>query len=126
MFDTDCANVIFFGSQFRFFHEAIEALFDNLGFPFSEMFSTSPYFFVVIHASSDFLKPLMIGDPLTIETKLKGMGNSSWTLLFDLFRNEELVGRGEIVQVCLDAKTRDKMRIPDEFRNKVINYLKAI
>ena len=88
------------------------------------MFSTSPFLFVVAHASSDFLKPLMIGDPLEIQTKLKGMGNSSWTLLFDMFRDGVLVGRGEIVQVCLDSKTRLKMPIPDEFREKVEQYLK--
>jgi len=123
MFDTDCANVIFFGSQFRYFHEAIEVLFDQIGVPFSVMFSTSPFLFVVVHASADFIKPLTIGDPIEIQTRLKEMGDSSCTLLFEMFREETLVGRGEIVQVCLDAKARTKIRIPDSFREKVQNHL---
>ena len=123
MFDTDCANVIFFGSQFRYFHEAIEVLFDQIGVPFSVMFSTSPFLFVVVHASADFIKPLTIGDAIEIQTRLKEMGDSSCTLLFEMFREGTLVGRGEIVQVCLDAKARTKMRIPDSFREKVQNFL---
>ena len=123
MFDTDCANVIFFGSQFRYFHEAIEVLFDQIGVPFSVLFSTSPFLFVVVHASADFIKPLTIGDPIEIQTRLKEMSNTSFTLFFEMFREGVLVGRGEIVQVCLDAKTRTKMRIPDEFRQKVQNHL---
>jgi 1,4-dihydroxy-2-naphthoyl-CoA hydrolase len=123
MYDTDCAGVIFFGSQFRFFHEAVEILFGKIGFPFKILFTTSPIVFVIVHAEADFLKPLEIGDHLEIQTALKHLGTTSIALSFTIFRKHEIVGKGEVVQVCLDAKSRKKQEIPAPLREALTKAL---
>ena len=123
MYDTDCAGVIFFANQFRFFHEAIEEIFEKTGVPFKTLFSTSPFIFVIVHASADFHQPMAVGDRLIIETHLKKIGTTSVAFSFKMFRDAVLVGKGETIQVCLDAKTRKKQEIPADFKKSILKVL---
>lgn len=112
MYDTDMAGVIFFARQFYHIHEAIEELFEKANIPFATLFTKSDFVFVIVHAEADYHKPLSVGDPLTIHTTLGRIGTTSLALHFDLYRNQELVGRAKTIQVCLSAKERTKTAIP--------------
>jgi 1,4-dihydroxy-2-naphthoyl-CoA hydrolase len=123
MYDTDMAGVIFFARQFYYIHEAIEELFDKAGIPFTSLFSTSDFVFVIVHAEADYYKPLSVGDPLIIQTTLGEVGTTSVALNFTIYRNEELVGNAKTIQVCLKAKDRAKTPIPDHFLKKLKEIL---
>ncbi len=123
MYDTDMAGVIFYAKQFYYIHEAIEDIFEKLNIPFVDLFTKSPYIFVIVHAESDYIAPLNVRDKLRIKTEVGKVGVHSITLNFSLFRGEDLVGRAETVQVCLDAKSRKKKSLSKEFVEKISSLL---
>lgn len=114
MYDTDAAGIIYFASQFRFAHDAFESMLDREGFRFQKFFTELPYFFVIVHAESDYYSSLYIGDCIDVSIKVAKIGKTSATMESEIFRDGELMGRVQTVHVCVDKQTRKKQLIPDE------------
>lgn len=123
MYDTDMAGVIFFARQFYHIHEAIEELFEKVNLPFAKLFADSEFVFVIVHAEADYHQPLAVGDPLLIQTTLGKIGTTSLALHFTIYRNQQLVGKGKVVQVCLSRVGRKKCPIPPPLVDKLRDIL---
>lgn len=124
MHDTDMAGILYFARQFRFVHDALEDLVEKEGFNFNYLFRNSDYVFVIVHAESDYLKSVNVGDTLEVHVETESLGNSSFTLAYKIFTGGVMIGKAKTVHVCLDAKTRTKIAIPDALR-KVFEKYKA-
>lgn len=124
MHDTDMAGILYFARQFRFVHDALEDFFESGGCTFEELFQKFTVIFVIVHAQSDYLKPLKAGDQLEVHLCIEKMGDSSVVFSYEIYRDgNELVGKAKTVHVCLDRITRGKATIPEEFRSKFSKYL---
>ena len=113
MHDIDAAGVIFFAHQFRLMSDAFEDYIRDLGQDFSELVTNSGYHFVIVHAESDFLKPVKLGDELRIAVKKQDQSTHSFTIQYELYNGDTLVGTCMSVHVCIDARTRKKTALPD-------------
>ena len=122
MYDTDAAGILYFASQFRFVHDSFEALMEHEGVSIQDMFKKSDVIFVIVNANSDYIQPLTLGDKLTIYCHVKRIGATSVTFFYELFKDEELVGKAETTHVCLNKISRTKQVIPDSFRDKLEKY----
>lgn len=70
--------------------------------------------FVIARAEVDFIKPVFIGT-VDVHTKVTHIGNTSFTLEYEIVNGEgELCARGRTVQVLIEPKSGDKMRIEGE------------
>lgn len=124
MHDTDMAGILYFARQFRFVHDALEDLFESEGYKFEDLFQDYNFIFVIVHAESDYIKPIKVGDKLEVHLSIEKMGDSSVILLYEIYRDgQELVGTAKTVHVCLERIARIKMSIPDDIRSRFTKYV---
>ena len=117
MYDTDAAGILYFANQFRFIHDTFEEWITSHGWGFDRLFDDSPYTFVIVHAESDYLHSITVGDVLDIQLSVDRIGDTSFTMKYDLFKGDIKVGLVKTVHVVLDKKTKQKCSIPDELKN---------
>lgn len=127
MHDTDMAGVLYFPRQFRFAHDALEDFIESLGYTFEQVFHEERFVFVIVHASGDYLAPLHVGNKLEVHVNILHIGQSSFSVGYDIYKiekgNKTLVGRAKTVHVTLDSKTRNKIPIPENFKNLLAKHL---
>lgn len=117
MHDTDMAGRLYFAKQFRYVHDALEDMVESEGLDFHKVFHEEQFVFVIVHCEADFYEQLKVGDPLTVHLSCEHIGQTSFVLFYEIFRNEnELVGTAKTVHVSLDTKTGAKIPIPDKLR----------
>jgi 1,4-dihydroxy-2-naphthoyl-CoA hydrolase len=111
---TDAYGIIFFANQFKFCHDAFQALLDHLGFPLPPTRNDVPSMFVIVHAECDYLAPIHVGDKLTVEVVAEKIGTTSLIMGYR-FTNQRgvQVGRGKTVHVFIDTKTSQKVPLTD-------------
>lgn len=123
MHDTDMAGILYFPRQFRFAHDALEDFVASEGLSFNEVFLKEDFVFVIVHAEADYYKPLQIGDQLEIHLIIEKIGTTSFTIRYDIFSEQTLVGRAKTVHVTLHGKKREKIPIPLKLRQKLKKHL---
>lgn len=124
MYDTDAAGILYFASKFRFAHDTFEALLAVEGHNFHEFITQNDFMFVIVHAEADYKKSLIIGDDIEIRAYITKIGNSSFTLRYDVWNKEKgMVGSAQTVHVAIDKKTRRKRDIPDSMLGMLQKYL---
>jgi len=123
MYDTDAAGILYFGNQFRFVHDTFEAMMETKGWNFQRLFDVEPFIFVIAHAESDYLGAMHVGDKITVTGSVSHIGNTSFSLIYEIHKVGILVGRAKTVHVCLDKVTRTKIAIPESFKPVLMDYL---
>jgi 1,4-dihydroxy-2-naphthoyl-CoA hydrolase len=115
--DTDSAGLLFFAHQFKIAHDCYEAMLASIGFSLSWVIRESDFLLPIVHAESDFIKPLGVDDPLELHLRVEKLGVSSYTLFHDIQNaGGETVGTVRTVHVVVDKKTGRKTAIPEKFR----------
>jgi len=124
MHDTDMAGRLYFARQFRFAHDALEDLVEHEGFEFDYLFHKEDFVIVIVHCEADYYKPLKVGDLLATRLTVERAGTTSFTLLYQFYKEEgeELVGTARTVHVTLDKKSGEKIEIPGRFRKILEKY----
>ena len=122
MRDTDAAGLIYFAEQLRIAHETFEAYLDDKGLSFSYLLKTSPYMVPIVHAESDYRAPLFVGDKLDVQLCVDHIGTSSFTMRFDLTKEDgTTVGQAKITHVAIDRTTRKKIPVPEEIKEHLVH-----
>ena len=81
---------------------------------------------VVARAEVDFIAPIYDGDTfLDIELWVSAIGNSSFTMTYELKMKGALVARVKTVQVTVDMSTKKSSPISDEQRAFLTKYLET-
>ena len=81
---------------------------------------------VVARAEVDFVAPIYDGDTfLDIELWVSAIGNSSFTMTYELKMKGELVARVKTVQVTVDMSTKKSQPIGDDQRAFLTKYLET-
>jgi 1,4-dihydroxy-2-naphthoyl-CoA hydrolase len=114
---TDAAGLLFFGHQFHLAHDAYEQLMEEIGFSFAHIIAETSFLVAIVRAEADFTAQLYVGDRLTIQVMVEKLGETSYTLAYDLVQPERgPVGSVRTVHVCIDKKTRQKRQLPNDLR----------
>jgi 1,4-dihydroxy-2-naphthoyl-CoA hydrolase len=117
LYDTDAAGFLFFGSQFRFAHEALEEFLDHLGLPIARIIRGGRTLFPVVHAEADYRAPLAAGDRLSVQVAVRAIGERSFTIGYHLLLPD---GReaGSVVTVhsALDRASGSSCPLPEAVR----------
>jgi acyl-CoA thioester hydrolase len=77
---------------------------------------------ILAHISLDFRKQVTFGDKVQVETKVSKVGNSSVTLLQNIFANGELAAEVKSVVVLFDYEAQKPKVIPGELRTSLEDY----
>jgi acyl-CoA thioester hydrolase len=78
---------------------------------------------ILAHISLDFRKQVTFGDKVYVETKVAKLGNSSVTLLQNIFANSEAAAEVKSVVVLFDYETQQPTAISETLRAKLEDYL---
>jgi len=115
--DTDAAGLLFFAHQFKLAHDAYEGFMEEIGFGFASIIREAGFLVPIVHAEADYKTGLSVGDKVTIRLRTVNVGNSSFTLAYDLLDSgDRAVGSVKTVHVCMDKETRKKKPLPDGLR----------
>lgn len=113
--DTDAAGLLFFSNQFKIVHDAYESLLEKIGFGFAELLQHKDNFLPIVHAESDYKKPLFVGDNLEVQVRVTNIGKTSFTFGYKLLSSDNLlVGTAQTVHVTIDKKTNQKIPLPSD------------
>lgn len=114
MHDIDMVGILYFPRQFRLVHEALEDFLDSEGYGFDRIWHEENFLFVIVHCESDYLAPLKLGDKIVIQVNVTHIGTTSFTIAYRIYKEDQkLVGTAKTVHVTLEAKSRQKIPIPE-------------
>ena len=116
MHEVDAAGVLFFAQQFRLVHDAFEAFMESKGLSLAKILDSEDFALPIVHAETDYKMPLSLGDRIIIKLNLKEIGETSFTLAHEIFKEGRLAGKGETVHVSVDKKTGAKIPLPPAAR----------
>jgi len=121
--DTDAAGILFFAKQFFFAHDAYEELLRHLGISIAEVLRKESFVVPIVHAESQYLKPLTVGDEIVITVQVASIGESSFVLEYELLDSKgEQVGKSKTVHVAMDKKTLTKIALPERLRKMLETF----
>ncbi len=116
--DTDAAGLLFYANQFRLAHDAYEGFMEEIGFGFASIIKDSDFLLPIVHAEADYKAELSVGDRVTVRLTTEKVGDSSFTLAYELLDAEgKPVGSVKTVHVCLDKVTRKKKALSGDLRS---------
>ena len=124
LYDTDAAGFLFYGSQFRIAHEALENFLEHLGLPIAGIIRDREILFPVVHAEADYRAPLAVGDRLTVRVGVRAIGDRSFTLVYRLsLPDGRDAGSVITVHAALDAAAGAARALPEGLRAALAPYL---
>jgi acyl-CoA thioester hydrolase len=83
------------------------------------------YNFILAHIGCDFLKPIRINDPISLQLWVGEIGKKKFDLVYTIVnRNDESIvyASGHSVQIFFDYKQNSTMPIPQYFLDKIWEY----
>ena len=120
--DTDSQGHVYFGNYFEFCDEAYSAYMRAMGMPWQEMVRGGTDMFYA-SATCDYLGSARFEDTIHIEARIANIGNTSITTSFVIRDDtQETLATATLTSVCINPKTRQKMRVPDAFREAVAAF----
>jgi acyl-CoA thioester hydrolase len=117
--DTDASGLVYHTSYIRFMERGRTELLRTLGLdqrPLLEGAGGAPTFFVVRAMDLEFIRPAVMDDLLTIETRVRELGGASLTLDQRVLRGAETLVTATVKVVCVE-QGRAK-RLPPGVREK--------
>jgi acyl-CoA thioester hydrolase len=67
-------------------------------------------------------QPILLGQSVTITISVPELGRSSLPMEYEIFADGERTATAESVQVFLDPDTQDPSPIPDQFRERIVEF----
>ncbi len=114
--EVDGANIIFFSRVFEMCHAAFEETLESVGYPLRDILETKEWGMPLAHAEADFIRPMYLGDRLTIEVSVAEIGQRSLTWGFAI-KGEDGSLRAKVrhVHVAITRRTFEARDVPEEF-----------
>jgi len=123
--ETDAAGVLHFSNYFRIMEEAEHALWRSLGLSVVHVGPDSIISWPRVSAFFDYLRPIHFEEEIEIALRITRLTDKSMTFTADFRHQEHTVARGSITAVCCATQPGrfQAIHIPDEFRQKLADYL---
>lgn len=81
---------------------------------------------VIGQASIDYIKPLHLGDKISIYIRTSRIGNTSFDLEYLIVKNQNgneiICSKGRTVCIVYDYESKSPVKIPDKERNKMVAF----
>lgn len=126
LYHTDAAQILFYGNVYLLTQEAFESLLVNLGSNIGQLLEDGDLGYPIVHSEADYLAPLKAGEKIDIVVSVKKIGNSSFTLSFEIYGHQgQKKAEAATTQVCIDRSSHSTRSIPGSLRSQLEDYLKA-
>jgi acyl-CoA thioester hydrolase len=81
--------------------------------------------FILAHVSCDYIKQILLQDPLRLHMWIGKIGNKSFDFRYELhdrFNKNIVFAKGESVQVCFDYQRNQTFALPEPIKAKLRDY----
>jgi 1,4-dihydroxy-2-naphthoyl-CoA hydrolase len=120
--DTDAGGIVFFANYFKIAHFTYEKFFENLNFE-RNYFLDDEYIIPIVNSSADFKSPVKFGETVICRVYVEKVGNTSFTLKYDLLVDNEIVAEVKTSHVLVKKNDFVKAELTGELRIKLTEHL---
>ncbi len=115
---VDPAGTIYFARVPEVAYDAFEAYLDEMGWSLGKHIMKMDVLTPVVNCQTNYKIPIRLSDRLTIEVEAKRIGDTSFTLFFNL-KGESGATHAtcEITQVCVDRENFKPTALPELMRD---------
>ena len=113
--DTDASGRIYYSNIYMVAHRALEdfALKNNV---YEEWFTNKDWATPVRHSEADYKKELRSGSKVKIEVYIDKIGNSSFSVRFEIYNEGEPAATVKVTHVTVDIKTKNTRPVPEDLK----------
>ena len=123
--DTDLTKRIHYSSIFRYFERMDHDFFRKIGYSYNDLFKQG-YEFPRVHVECNYLGEIGYEDLLEAQTTITKIGNSSFTYLFQFFKEDVLVIKGAMTIVFISNASGKKLAIPESIKSELQKHLEPV
>ena len=118
--DTDLQGIVFNGNYLTFYDVAWTEYFREIGLTWKAMIE-SGVDTVLARTTIEFKSPARFDEILEVYTRVSKIGNTSIIFDFEIYPEgeERLIGTAQSLYVCVDPRTLQKIRVPDDLRSRI-------
>ena len=116
--DTDAEGVVYYANYLKFIERARTEMINACDTSLKILHKDHDSRFIVKICNLDFIKSAHLEDLLEVKTSLKKLSNASFVLDQNIFHNEYLILRAEVVIVCINSDYKPS-KIPDFLKKKI-------
>jgi len=120
--DTDAGGVVYFANYLKFIEKSWFEYLMSIGISIPEWESTGTYL-IIKNVSLELIEPLRYGDSITVLTDISLVKNAYFIMSHRVIKDKRPTARCETKMVCIDKYGKPK-RMPEDFRNKLLNNIK--
>jgi len=117
VYDSDYQGIAHYASYYRFITNAIEAFKSAYMEKFEEKFSN--IWFVVAESKAIYMKPLRVGDSISVRLIPELVSMKALRFNFKIFKGKSITTEGYLLDVCIDKRTWKPIIIPKGIANIV-------
>jgi len=117
--DTDAGGVVYYANYLKFFERARTEMLRSLGFEQDELIAGQGVIFVVRSVKVDYLKPVRFNEQIIASAEVILRKKTSFVFAQEITRDDELLSKGEIGIVCVDAESMRPKAIPSAILEKL-------
>jgi len=119
--DTDAGGIVYYANYLKFAERARTEMMRDSGSSHRELIETFDAAFAVSRCEVDYLKPAVLDDLLSVETRVLDVGAAVVHLDQQVRRGGELLARLRLRIACLNRQGRPQ-RLPDPVREALAKF----
>ena len=117
--DTDAEGVVYYANYLKFMERARTEMINACGTSLKILHKIHDSRFIVKICNLDYIKSARLENLLQVRTSLEKISNASFVLSQNIFCNDELILKSEVVIVCIDNYHKPS-KIPNFLKEKII------
>lgn len=113
--DTDAAGVVYFARGLEICHQAYEESLAETGISLNQIIREKKTALPIVHAESDFLRPIFLGDEIQVSLVASLVNNSEFAIAYQITpvdNLEQILVKAQTKHVCIDPHRRKRMGLP--------------
>lgn len=121
--ETDQQGIVFYGNYVTFQDETFNAFVREIGYDY-ETIADRGWDIHVVHTELNYRAPAHFEDVLVNSLRADAIRESSIDFEYAVRRKEddEVLAEGELTHVAVDHETGKPTKVPDEFRDAVVEF----
>lgn len=116
--DTDAGGIVYHANYLKFAERARCEWLREMGIFCSTLLPEHGFQFVVRHIDISYKAACYLDDLLVVRSSFIDLGNASFTMQQNIWRDDAMVAEIKVVLVCVDIKGK-AIRVPQLLRDKL-------
>ena len=123
--DTDKMGVMYNGNYFTFFEIGRTEMLRHYGLPYSDL-EKDGYMLPLLEAHAEYKNSAFYDDMLMVEASIKPELKATFTIEYNIFRDDTPIATGYTKHVFVNSETRKPVRPPKQYVDLIRKFQKML